>query len=658
MEIPDSVISSSNGSGAWVLNNQVATSGIYCDSATILNVGDSIVLTTIPFSTVGYDSIFLYFNHICKIEFFDDGYIEVSTDSGLTWNQLIGDMGGPNNNCIYHGYSNFSAQGSRFQEASYANWFPGMVSDPDNSWWKREIFDISSVLNNIPFAQIRFILKDRNNNGGAGRSGWFLDDIFIDSTLNTNLYTFMNRIEGQVYVDLNSNQIRDAAEPPVNFSSIHELNSPNWTFTYSNGKYLLPTYTTGSLTVQLDSNLINNPYFNAVPSSHSVTFTGIGQMDSLNDFALQPTVTVNDLSINVYPYGNCFGGNHVSYLIHYFNKGTTTLNPTIVFNHNSIFTYYNSSPTPSNISSDSIVWLPGPIYPLQRGYIYLHLQTAPTLPINTPVIIQARIEPISADFEVTDNYSYDTTYVCPFPFDPNLITVNKQSLTPSEIAVPEYLEYTIYFQNTGADTATYVRIDNEIPYELDINTFELLSYSHDVELQYNYFINPRLISFTYENIMLPDSNVNEPGSHGFVKYRIKPLNSLLVGDSILNSAEIYFDFNAPVPTNTVTTTIIDPLSINEGQVKNDQLKVFPNPVNNQITIQFYCNQPDAVSIDLFNIFGQHIKSVSIESLNNGEHQQTIDVSDLSNGIYLVRFGNGSASSTSKFVKIGESEISK
>src|SRR6187455_1463578 len=170
MEIPDSVNSSSNGSGAWVLNNQVATSGIYCDSATILNVGDSIVLTTIPFSTVGYDSIFLYFNHICKVEFFDDGYLEVSTDSGLTWNQLRNEMAGPNDNCIYLGNGNFKTQGSRFQEASYPNWIPGMVSDPDNSWWKREIFDISSVLYNIPFAQIRFILKDWNNNGGAGRS--------------------------------------------------------------------------------------------------------------------------------------------------------------------------------------------------------------------------------------------------------------------------------------------------------------------------------------------------------------------------------------------------------------------------------------------------------------------------------------------------------
>lgn len=93
MEIPDSVFSSSNGTGNWAINNRIFTSGIACDSANLVNPGDSIMLTTISFSTLGLDSVFLYFNHISKIEFFDNSTIDVSTDGGITWQQLKDDMG-------------------------------------------------------------------------------------------------------------------------------------------------------------------------------------------------------------------------------------------------------------------------------------------------------------------------------------------------------------------------------------------------------------------------------------------------------------------------------------------------------------------------------------------------------------------------------------
>src|SRR5688572_13059143 len=226
-EYADSVIYS--GSVIWEQNNRLYTSGSYSDSASIQTVGDNASMTTLSFSTVGYNAVFLYFNQICKIEFFDNAILEVSTDGGITWQQLIANIGSPwgVNNCYYFGTGLYGVQGSRFMEASYALWQPGTTLIPDSSWWIREAFDLSPVLINVPDAKLRFSLSDANNSRGGGRAGWFIDDILISDSLDLSLMPFINRLTGEVYADLNSNQTKDAGEPPVNRVSIESTNS-NW----------------------------------------------------------------------------------------------------------------------------------------------------------------------------------------------------------------------------------------------------------------------------------------------------------------------------------------------------------------------------------------------------------------------------------------------
>ncbi|MFN9980226.1 MAG: hypothetical protein ACK53Y_09945, partial [bacterium] len=46
-----------------------------------------------------------------------------------------------------------------------------------------------------------------------------------------------------------------------------------------------------------------------------------------------------------------------------------------------------------------------------------------------------------------------------------------------------------------------------------------------------------------------------PNSHGFISYTIKLRKNLPVGHKIKNTAGIYFDFNAPIITNTAISTL-------------------------------------------------------------------------------------------------------
>ena len=59
------------------------------------------------------------------------------------------------------------------------------------------------------------------------------------------------------------------------------------------------------------------------------------------------------------------------------------------------------------------------------------------------------------------------------------------------------MEYQIQFQNTGNDTAYYVRISNNIPEELDLPTLEIIDVSHPIEI--NYIPSARLLNFEFIN---------------------------------------------------------------------------------------------------------------------------------------------------------------
>ncbi len=108
------------------------------------------------------------------------------------------------------------------------------------------------------------------------------------------------------------------------------------------------------------------------------------------------------------------------------------------------------------------------------------------------------------------------------------------------------LDYNIRFQNTGNDTAFLVVILDTLPENLNATSIELGASSHPYHME---VFNGNIIQFTFENIMLPDSNINQLASNGFVSFSIRQNPDLPAGSEFLNSAAIYFDFNEAIITN-------------------------------------------------------------------------------------------------------------
>ncbi len=109
--------------------------------------------------------------------------------------------------------------------------------------------------------------------------------------------------------------------------------------------------------------------------------------------------------------------------------------------------------------------------------------------------------------------------------------------------------------------------------KLEWGTLQMISASHSYNLS---ITDGDKLTWTFFNIKLPDSNINEPASHGYIAYRIMPKRTVVVGDTVHNTASIYFDFNLPVFTNNAFTVlennVVLPLKLLNftGVYKNEQ----------------------------------------------------------------------------------------
>ena len=141
-------------------------------------------------------------------------------------------------------------------------------------------------------------------------------------------------------------------------------------------------------------------------------------------------------------------------------------------------------------------------------------------------------------------------------FDPNIKVAQPKGITAAHYITPETdLDYQITFQNLGTAPALDVIILDTLSQLLDTATLRVGVSSHD----YNWeLLSGNILKFTFEDINLLHASLDSTQSIGFVKYHIAQKNGNTAGTVIENSAGIYFDFNAPVITNTVVHRIPEP----------------------------------------------------------------------------------------------------
>ncbi len=141
------------------------------------------------------------------------------------------------------------------------------------------------------------------------------------------------------------------------------------------------------------------------------------------------------------------------------------------------------------------------------------------------------------------------------PYDPNDKTGFPNGLGETHaIQQNQQIEYLVRVQNIGTDKAVNVVILDTLSTDLNIFTVQSGVSSHPYQFR---MYGPRVLEWRFNTILLPDSTTDEPGSNGFVMFKVQQVPDLPFGTVIENTANIYFDFEEPVITNTYFHTVTD-----------------------------------------------------------------------------------------------------
>jgi uncharacterized repeat protein (TIGR01451 family) len=362
-----------------------------------------------------------------------------------------------------------------------------------------------------------------------------------------------NTIRGYAFYDANSDGIKNSNESFFDQVIIRSTNNAKVNSAIPSNGYYKIDVDTGSYTIQA---VPNSPYYTSIPAVKNVTFTSFFNTDSAN-FAIQPLPSMRDMNVNLFSLIPARPGFGVIYQINYKNAGSDLVEAgSIKLANDHRLNYVISTPAPTTISNDTISWNFTNFSPNTDSTISVTFlaEAPPVLNAGDTLHSVAWIQQDRTDLTPIDD-TVSFKQVVTGSFDPNDKTeANAGAITTAQLSKGEYLNYLIRFQNKGSDTAFNITVRDTLESRLDPNSLQMISASHNYQLSIE---NGNKLTWQFNDIKLPYDGIDEPASHGYIAYRIKPLSSVHVGDTLKNSASIYFDYNLPVITNTEKTIVLD-----------------------------------------------------------------------------------------------------
>lgn len=451
-----------------------------------------------------------------------------------------------------------------------------------------------------------------------------------DSTLVSvpDLGTSCGSVGGKVFMDYDAD-CAQVGEPGVPGILLEVQPGPYYALTNSSGDYTV-NLPLGSFTVQqISTSLAEHCTGAPIPVNVTGNITGVNLADT-SLVALDAKITG--------AYGPARPGFTFQTTLALRNlTPATTGNLTTVLTFDPTFSYAGSSPV-GNVSGNTVTWDQNALDAFQESNIHVYLQVPSDISLlGTTLNNAAVLTTANSDADLSNN-TVPLPVMVTGSFDPNekvATTSSGSSASLYYVDLDEWIDYTIHFQNTGTDTAFNVVVTDTMPQELDLATLEVRAASHAYSVS---ITDGHVLRWAFDNIQLPDSNVNELKSHGFVSFRIRPSQPLLSGTVIANTANIYFDFNAPVITEpcVLTTEIGTGITTHAGH----SLRLAPNPVSDVLVAM---DVDDAQGVA--EVLAADGRQVPVPVVRMGS-TLWLDVHALAPGLYVLRTGMG----TARFVK--------
>lgn len=385
-------------------------------------------------------------------------------------------------------------------------------------------------------------------------------------------------VRGEVYYDRNTNGTRDMGEPGI----------PNMKINVNLGNPQLISNELGEMLLYCDIGgqynfvAVDHPAFTpTTPTSlnyiyddtdKNKTVFSIGYIHAQNSHAGSVYFTSDALRCN----------DTIIVHIKARNEGSYDENGSITLHFNEVNRFIEFTPTPAvvDLANGRCTWNFTNLIPPSNFTVNGRFR----VPSEQNVGDTLRFD-LTYDIKNTDGslQRLDSTHfqgLVRCAYDPNDLSVSPlDTLRRSDESQIHQLTYTIRFQNLGNDYAEDVNIYDLITTDLDRNSIQFVSSSHPC----NILLYGDILRFDFSGINLPAKSQNDSLSQGFVSFVVSTKSGLPNGTVIGNTAEIYFDQNAPILTNTTMNTI-DDLKVSTLENDLDFISIFPNPVSDQLCI--------------------------------------------------------------------------
>lgn len=457
-----------------------------------------------------------------------------------------------------------------------------------------------------------------------GDAELFLASAELDKVIQfTNLSTATGTIYGRVFNDLNGDGLFNGNDHGLVNMRV-ESSDLGATYTNASGMYWFQAVPAG-YTV---SKPAEEGWAFTTPSSYTVVVPAQGASQH-NDFGLHADGPGTDLyaDLGSSPM-RC--AEDVSYWATVANTGNRAVDITLTIDLDDLSTFMSAQPQPASVANGVATWVFPAVQPThQRGvHLVVHLPGSEHVGLPLHDVLNATAAVANVPVQTTTVH-YDPILLCAVDPNDKLVTpagVGEAHLTP----VGRELFYTVRFQNTGNAPAHNVIILDTLDTDLDQASLRILGASHVFHalLQHD-----GVLRFHFPNIMLPDSGTDMAGSQGYVRFAIKHLSAPPEGTVLNNTADIYFDNNAPIITNTTVNTLTygQVTAVAEVPVGTDGILVTPNPAMGTATLHLGPGLNGRVNVQMFNASGSLVRQIVRRSST-----VLLERGDLPVGTYLLR----------------------
>ncbi len=457
-------------------------------------------------------------------------------------------------------------------------------------------------------------------------------------------------IKGSIFVDTNSNCIFDLGEQGIPSVIVSAYNNGHYYYGSSNsqGDYVITVPDTGTYTIDAavygsaicsNFSLCNNP-------NQEVVISGLGDSSLNNNFVSSFSA---GFDLTIHPgWSTSNPGFDKEYWILPYNQSSVPFSGQAIVTmvYDSLLTYQYSTPAVAShdVNTHTLTWilntLPSPHWDWYNTRLRSFFHVPVGLSLGQHLQTSYYISPVSGDCDSTNN-EFHSSEIVTGSLDPN-----EKEVEPANSITPEdsVLHYTIHFQNCGTDSTHFIIIKDTLSSFLEPMTVKNVASSHPYS-EFN-VSGAGILTWVFNPLRLVDSITNPRGSQGFVSFTVQKKKTLMLGSVLSNTASIYFDYNVPVQTNTVTDTVKEtPSSV--SNLPKDKLfaVVSPNPSESGHWTLTTDENSIGSKLEVNDVNGKLVYQSVV-----GKVTTPVDL-NVARGVYFLKITSGTASKTLKLVKL-------